>query len=235
MKDENQVPPAQKTNTRTFKKAPFKFLESPWFWVFFFLISFGVPLGRSLSQPQPKLPPVLGTIENFELTDANSKALQFDSFKGSVVVVNFIFTSCNHVCPMLSEQMAKIQSRLVGIGPAIQLLSISVDPERDTPEKLRAYSERFKANPRVWHFATGPLETIEKVVMSGFKMAIQTKAEAGEDPSLFEITHGENFVIVDPMGQIRAYKHAGTMEDINDIIRTVAILANSSPKALMAR
>jgi protein SCO1/2 len=206
-------------------------IESPFFWIFFVALAFGVPLFRSLSQKQPEIPPVLGQVENFSLVNQNNKSVQFTDFAGSVVVANFIFTSCPDTCPMLTKQMAKLQSRLMGVGPAVKLLSISVDPKTDTPDVLKAYAEKYKADHKIWHFLTGPMDNIQKAVVDGFKVAFenpgaQNPAEKGAELTLMEITHGEHFVIVDQKGQIRAYKHARTTEELNEIVRLVAILAN---------
>jgi protein SCO1/2 len=129
--------------------------------------------------------------------------------------------------------MAKLQSRIIGNGPWIKLASITVDPETDLPWKLKKYGEQFKAAFRSWSFLTGPLPEIERVVVGGFKSAMD-KADpshpvASEDGDLFSMTHGEKFVVVDQVGQIRGYFPAKTSEDLDQILKVVAILANTKP------
>jgi protein SCO1/2 len=213
-----------------------KLFEKPLFWVVLVLILFGLPLGMSLSRPQPELPPVLGQIPEFSLINQDGRAVTKEDFRGSVVVVNFIFTSCPDVCPVLTAQMAKLQSRIIGNGPWIKLASISVDPETDVPWKLKKYGEQFKAAFRSWSFLTGPLPEIERVVVGGFKSAMDRAApshpEPSEDGDLFSMTHGEKFVVVDQLGQIRGYFPAKTAEDLDHILKVVAILANTRPKEL---
>jgi protein SCO1 len=70
------------------------------------------------------------------------------------VFVNFIFTSCSSFCPLLTATLAKVQTELLKRGEAFRIVSISIDPEQDTPERLQAYAERFRARPE-WHFLTG--------------------------------------------------------------------------------
>ncbi len=223
-----------------------RIFESPIFWVLFVATAFGVPLVRSLTRHQPELPPVLGNVGDFQLTNQDGRPVAFKDYKGSVVVANFIFTSCPDICPMLTSQMAKIQSRLMGVGPAIRLISITVDPQTDTPSVLKEYASKYRADHKIWQFLTGPIDHISEVVIDGFKMALEnpdSKSHAGHEGhqmpatsmDLMSITHGENFVIVDQLGNIRAYQQARNSNDINAIVRTVAILANSKPEAVYAR
>jgi protein SCO1/2 len=215
-------------------------IESPFFWVIFVAFAFGVPLFKSFTQTKPDQPPVLGQVSDFTLINQNNKPVRFADFAGSVLVTNFIFTSCPETCPMLTKQMAKIQSRLMGVGPAIRLLSISVDPETDTPEVLKTYAEKYRVDHKIWQFLTGPIDQIQKAVVDGFQVAFENPSaqkieDKGEKLGLMEITHGEHFVIVDQLGQIRGYKRAHNDEEINEIIRTVAILANGNPAVINAR
>jgi protein SCO1/2 len=206
----------------------------------------GVPLYLSLSSPQPEMPPVLGQIPDFELQNQFGETVKYSThYKGSVLVVNFIFTTCPDVCPLLSKQMSKIQARIVGNSPVIRLLSISVDPANDTPEKLNVYANQYNANPRTWGFLTGDLMQIYDTVVNGFKVPMQNPtvpagtsgAQANQDDAaidLMAITHGEHFVILDQNGQIRAYQRAGNDQQIDEVIRTVSILANQNPNNAQA-
>jgi protein SCO1/2 len=203
-------------------------LESPIFWVLFVVTAFGVPLYRSLTVKVPTMPPVLGEVSDFSLIDQNNKPVRLSDLRGSVLITNFVFTSCPDTCPLLTKQMAKIQSRLMGVGPVVKLLSISVDPQNDTPQVLKDFATKYRVNEKIWSFLTGPLEEIENAVIKGFKVAFENpgSSDKGQSLSLMQITHGEHFVIVDQQGRIRGYKHARTEEEVNEIIRTVALLAN---------
>ncbi len=191
---------------------------------------------------------------DFSLVNQEGREVSWSSeYKGSVLLVNFIFTSCPDVCPLLSKQMAKIQSRLVTAAPIIRLVSITVDPATDTPDVLKVYGEKFDARFRSWSFLTGDLMQIYDTVVGGFKVAMDNP---GVDPSkkpavvvadasgkvseapkdkddmtydLMEVTHGEHFVLVDQSGQIRAYMQAHNDEQINRIVQTLGILANTNP------
>jgi len=220
--------------------------EKPLVWIAVVLTLFAVPLYFSFTSPQPKMPPVLGQVPDFKLTNQDGREITYNTeYRGGVLLVNFIFTSCPDVCPLLSKQMEKIQSRLVTAAPIIRMASISVDPETDTPAVLKAYGEKYNARFSSWTFLTGDLMQIYDTVVGGFKVAMDNP---GVDParkapvvtdkaptpdeiemSLMEVTHGEHFVLVDQIGQIRAYMQAHNDDQINQIVKTLGILANTNP------
>lgn len=91
---------------------------------------------------------------------ATSMAEQLETAKP--VMLNFIFTTCTTICPVLSATFTQIQEQLGSEAAAIRMLSVTIDPEQDTPERLRAYAERFRAGPQ-WRFLTGDAESIVAV------------------------------------------------------------------------
>jgi cytochrome oxidase Cu insertion factor (SCO1/SenC/PrrC family) len=95
-------------------------------------------------------------IPDVRVYDENGKALRFyrDLVKGKTVAINFIFTSCTTICPPLTATFRKVQLGLTERADDIQLISISVDPTTDTPERLHEFAARFKAGPG-WTFVTG--------------------------------------------------------------------------------
>jgi protein SCO1/2 len=78
------------------------------------------------------------------------------------VLLNFIFTTCTTICPALSATFAQVQSQLGSEAAQVYMVSISIDPEYDTPEQLRAYAQRFSAGPQ-WSFLTGDLKDVVAV------------------------------------------------------------------------
>jgi protein SCO1/2 len=160
---------------------------------------------------RPELP-VLGDLPAFSLTADDGKPFRKDDMLGRVWIADFVFTSCSDACPRLQGKMRKIQDRLVPLeqGGGISLLSISVDPERDTPEKLRQYGEIFGARPGLWRSLTGDQKEVERTVVKGFHTAMAKVPREEKDPHLeaFDIMHGERLVLVDRLGRIRGYYDA---------------------------
>ena len=164
--------------------------------------------------------PVLGNIPQFKLTDQEAKAFTDADMKGKFWVADFIFTSCGGACPMMTERMKKnIQESIeeMAFGKAdfpVRMVSFSVDPERDTPERLTEYSKNHGANLKYWVFLTGPLQDVTKVVVQGFKISMgkvpaATPAPGSEkapsEDEIWEVVHGEQFMLIDDQGRIRGY------------------------------
>ena len=181
-----------------------------------------LPLLIIKKNKEPEALPLLGLLPNFSLINQDGALTQGDKLKGAILVVNFVFTSCPSTCPLLTAQMAKIQNIIKDKGlPNVQLLSISVDPRTDTPQVLKKYADKYKADYTKWTFLTGSAEDIQNVVINGFKIAMQKQGasdEATKDLNIMDITHGEQFVIVDRSGQIRAYRTANKNSDIERIL-----------------
>jgi protein SCO1/2 len=113
-------------------------------------------------QRLPKIAPAPG----FALTSQNGMPVALADFRGKVVAVTFIYTSCMDTCPVLTALMAYVQDKLgPDFGKRIAFVSITVDPERDTPEVLKRYAETFGADLNGWEFLTGDPAAIQDVVL----------------------------------------------------------------------
>ena len=105
-------------------------------------------------------------IPEAEVLDQNGNTLHFysDLIKGKTVAINFIFTSCTTICPPLAATFARVQKDMgEKVGRDVHFISISVDPLTDTPERLKAWGEKFKAGPG-WTFVTGNKEQIDNLL-----------------------------------------------------------------------
>src|SRR6266508_5038431 len=158
-----------------------------------------------------------GAAPAFTLTDQLERPVSSDTFRGKIVVADFIYTRCTDICPLLSTQMQFLQERLRQenlLGNQVQLLSFSVDPVRDTPAVLRSYAERHKANADSWRFLTGPEETVKPLIVDGFHLgvlALPSPTATQPEPAHhvasgdYEVMHSGRFVLIDQQGHIRAY------------------------------
>jgi protein SCO1/2 len=108
--------------------------------------------------------PKIGPAPEFTLTTQDGKRLSLSDLRGKVLAINFIYATCADTCPMLTAKMARIQDRLgADFGPRAQFLSVTVDPERDTPAVLTSYAKLHHTNPAGWAFLTGTPEEIREV------------------------------------------------------------------------
>lgn len=134
----------------------------------------------------------------FEFTNQDNKLITNDDFKDKVYVVEFFFTSCPTICPQMNENMVKIQNEFYG-NPDFGIVSVSIDPERDSPEVLKIYAKEKGATLRNWHFLTGEKSKVYSFSNDGFKLY------AGENKDVeggFE--HSGLFALIDKNGYIRS-------------------------------
>ncbi len=193
----------------------------PVFWVVAMALLFGVPLGRSFLRHVPAAPPDLGTLPDFALTDQTGQPFGTRDLRGKVWVADFIFTNCAGSCPLLSQKMAEVAKRARQLGPDFRLVSLTVDPERDTPPVLAGYAAHYGANPHKWSFLTGDMVTIQNAVTDGFKVGMG-KDKVGD---FWEIFHGENLVLVDRQLHIRGYFPA-TAEGLDRLMEAIGVVVN---------
>lgn len=134
----------------------------------------------------------------FSLADDHGRAFTAADFRGRRTVLTFIFTRCPvpEFCPLMSKKFQSLQQRLTQsppAGPEVRLLSITIDPEFDTPEILRAYAESYGADPQRWRFATGTPAQISALAKA---FAVHTEKNAGT------LDHTLATALVDPAGRV---------------------------------
>lgn len=144
---------------------------------------------------------VLGRAPAFALTNQRGGEFTNAALDGKVWIAKFFFTSCAGPCPRLTEKMHELQE-VFRAEPDVHFVSISVDPDVDTPERLAQYAKQFGADPVRWHFLTGPIDEIRSVSAEGFKVG------SVDEPVL----HSTRLILVDRAGQIRGY-YSGLSDD----------------------
>ena len=144
-------------------------------------------------------------LPDFTFTERSGQTINRDDLRGKVWVADFFYTSCPGPCPIMTSRLSDLQGRLAG-KEAVRLVSISLDPEKDTPEVLQQYADRFKAGPN-WLFLTGDKAATYKLAQEGFKLAV---ADVRNSPD--PITHSTKLVLVDRGGWVRGF-YDGVGED----------------------
>jgi protein SCO1/2 len=108
--------------------------------------------------------PTIAPAPKFTLTSQDGAQVALTDLRGKVVAVTFIYTLCTNTCPVLTPMMSFVQDQLgADFGAKIAFVSITVDPERDTPQVLKEYAQAFGANLEGWFFLTGPSDVIQDV------------------------------------------------------------------------
>lgn len=160
--------------------------------------------------------PVVGPAPDFALTDQQGARKSLGDLQGRVVAVTFIYATCKDTCPVLTAKMALLQKKLgADFGRRVHFASITVEPEIDTPEVLRAYADRFGADPAGWSFLTGPSADIQQVVRRYGAFAKRVKA--GDVDHLFLTS------LIDRNGMLRV-QYLGYRFDPDEMLRDLRSL-----------
>ncbi len=156
-------------------------------------------------------------VANFVLTDQLGHRFQFADSRRKIVVVNFIYTKCPDLCPLLSAKFASMQRSLDQEKQTdYLLLSITTDPVRDNSKTLKSYADLFKANDRHWFFLTGQNETLAKV-WKDFGVSVK-KAPDGE------VQHTALTTVIDRHG-VRRIDYYGDKWQEKEVLKDIASLA----------
>lgn len=157
--------------------------------------------------PAPRLP-VLGQVADFTLTNQAGQAVTLADLRGRVWVADIIFTRCAGPCPRMTKQMQSLQDSLAG-DRGTKLVTLTTDPEFDSPDVLKKYAARFKANEARWSFLTGTKKQIAGLAIDSLKLtALEKKPEERTDADDLFI-HSTIFVVVDQQARLRGVFETG--------------------------
>jgi protein SCO1/2 len=165
------------------------------FFLALWLLAYPALAHEAAGQDEQRLP-TIGAAPDFALTSQDGAAVTLASLRGKVVAVAFIYTWCPDICHMLTDKMARVQDELGKVfGTEVAFVSITFDPERDTPEVLKEYAQAFDANLAGWSFLTGEPEAVREVARR-YGVAVA----AGPDG---QIDHSLLTTLVDRKGVMR--------------------------------
>ena len=187
------------------------------------------------SQPENAPLPALGLVPAFALTERSGRTVSAAELAGQPWVADFIFTRCAGICPVLSARMAELQRSLQSEGLTARLVSFSVDPNRDTPEILREYAGRYRADADQWWFLTGERDTLYRLIGEGFHLNVAERSAEEAQGSGELITHSDRFVLVDGALQIRGYYHGTEPETVAKLLHDLATLTDGPSRNEVTR
>ena len=149
-------------------------------------------------------------VPNFEFTNQGNVLITNKNYENKVYIIEFFFTSCPTICPVMNKSMVKIQNEFYG-NPDFGMASISIDPKRDTPEVLKAYAKKNDITLKTWYLLTGEKDAIYAFSHDGFRLYV------GENKDVeggFE--HSGLFALIDKEGYIRS-RTVKSGENVNPI------------------
>lgn len=158
-------------------------------------------------------------IQSFQFTNQDGESISLDDLKDQVWVADFIFTNCDTVCPPMTAHMKELQTRVEAEELDVRMVSFSVDPEVDTPEKLKEFAANYEISFESWDFLTGyDQKEIEDFAMKSFKTIVQ-KPENSD-----QVIHVSNFYLIDKNGVIMKDYSGVTDTPYDQIIEDIKTL-----------
>ncbi|MEO5803804.1 MAG: SCO family protein [Verrucomicrobiota bacterium] len=180
---------------------------------------------RSKFDNQQSTKPLLvyGEIADFSLTNQSNEIISLDKLRGQIWIADVIFTRCPLQCIRMTKRMRQLQEALPK-DASVKLVSITADPQFDTPEVFKNYAQQYGADQSRWSFLTGAKSEINRLVVESLKLVIyEKKPEEREVPAdLF--LHSTKFVLVDQQGRVRGWFDGEKEETKGEIIRAVKTL-----------
>ena len=167
--------------------------------------------------------PVLGKFPDTVLTTQDGKEFTFSNLRGKVVVVSYIYTNCPDICHMTSARMNVFKERLkqANLQDRVYFVSISLDPERDTPEVLKHHAKMMNLDLTNWVFVTGDEYIVNSTIQVAGMEGIKEPAQHTENgnPS-YSITHRDRISLVDKEGRIRKH-YKGSTFDMDELLKDI--------------
>ncbi|MCS7081687.1 MAG: SCO family protein [Bacteroidetes bacterium] len=167
--------------------------------------------------------PVYGQVPDFRLINHDEQPISLADLKGRYWVAEFFFASCAGICLQMNQNMTLVQQAFRDQPDRVKIVSFTVDPERDTPEILKAYSRNWNARLEQWIFVTGPKPEIYRLARYGFRLAAD-EIPPQEEGGPYDFIHSSKFVLVDPQGQIRGYYDGTDRKAVETLIRDLRSL-----------
>lgn len=203
-------------------------------WIVAFLAAAGL-IGLAYvnlkSTRPPSLPSNLEKISQvpaFQLTDQAGKSITLEDLKGKIWAANFIFTRCKGPCPITVLRMQDLNTKLKKVRGNVELVTFTVDPEYDTPDILKAFSEPLGADPASWKFLTGTPEAIQKIVVTGLLQPIAKEPDGTP-------AHSSRIVLVDGEGWLRGYHDGLDPEAVQKLMVDIGELLREKPTTTQTR
>lgn len=163
-------------------------------------------------------------IPEFSFVNQEGKNIGRSEMNGKLTIVDFFFTSCPSICPVMSKEMERVND-IFRDEPNVQIMSISIDPEFDTPAVLQEYANKHHAIPGKWHFLSGTKDDTYRLARCGFVLPALDGNGIPDD-----FVHSDKFILIDELGRIRGYYSGTNREDVDLLILETKVLLHGKNK-----
>jgi protein SCO1/2 len=162
------------------------------------------------------------TIGNFSFKNQDNKTITQREIEGKVFVAEYFFSTCKSICPIMNQQMQRIQYAFKD-NPNVKILSFTVDPDVDTVEQLKRYANSHNAVKNQWHFLTGKKEDLYGLARKSF-FVLKPAEVANQGDVGSDFIHTNNFVLVDQQKRIRGYYDGTSEKEVTELIKDISRL-----------
>jgi protein SCO1/2 len=165
----------------------------------------------------------LEPVPDMHFTDQLGQPVSGQTWQGKVTVVDFFFTTCPTICPRMSGEMARVHDAFV-LNDNVQLISVSIDPEHDTPEVLKAYADRLGATHPRWRFCHTARDSVYAWAKPVLKYALSHQLPAQDASAPGGHVHDGNFILLDPQGYVCGYYDGTNPEKVDGLMQDMKVL-----------
>jgi protein SCO1 len=163
-------------------------------------------------------------IADFAFTNQNGKTITQKDYEGKIYVADFFFTTCQTICPMMTDNMVWLQSQIKN-NPKVMLLSHSVTPDIDNVAILKKYALKKGVIDSKWNLVTGEKKDIYYMARKSY-LAVKT----GSPLEMYDMVHTENFVLVDTQKRVRGFYDGTKREEVEKLLEDILFLCQSNKK-----
>ena len=165
---------------------------------------------------------LLTQLSSFNLLNQDGRKLDKTDWNNKILVVDFFFTHCPSICPKMTASLNEVDNYFKK-EKFLQIVSFTVDPERDSSAQLKKYSAQFELNTNQWNLITGSKKDIYKLARNGFKI-VATDGDGGPD----DFIHSDKIVLIDTQKNIRGYYKGTNPDEIKQLITDIKKLENEN-------
>ncbi len=158
-------------------------------------------------------------IKSFKLLNQFGDSVGIDDWGGKIIVANFFFTSCPSICPTLTRNMKMLQTAFIKTDTIVRFISFTVDPSRDTVQKIKAFGDKYGINHDTWWMLTGPKKEIYDIAFNEFKVYANSVEKV--DSSFI---HTDKFILIDRDKVVRGFYDGLDSNHLDQLIKDIVLL-----------
>jgi protein SCO1/2 len=205
-----------------------KIFKNPYLWAFFMGIA-SLHIIKHCALLRRQAPEPMVDVPAWNLLNQQGEKFGQQDLLGKIVIADFFFTSCPSICPKLTEAMKELHTRFLANSSDVAFLSISVDPETDTPERLRSFIAQHDLNYPNWHFLTGTKAEVYDVVVEKMRIHMGERANLKDSQEIYDIPHLAHIALFDQEGRLRALFKTDSIE-LSALVRGAKFLLEKAKK-----